>query len=123
MVFLLRSTALVALVVPNSLGLKIVPVQHQVQKVDIGVETQLLQSTFRESYAYLHLERVKRMDGLPHQLSVVEYSKTVHRLRSTIDRWVLLEEKLRSSASKNSLANFKQVSRYIPHFPHLITVV
>jgi hypothetical protein len=96
-------------------ALKIVPVQQQIQKVDVGFENQLLQVAFKEAYAYLHSERLKSIGNKIGGPDAAEHAKVVRKLKNSIDRWTILEEKLQTSVSPESLASFKQVLK-IGHF-------
>lgn len=101
----------------NCFALKLSPIQQQIHKVDISMESQLLQSAFKEAYGYLHSERLKVIAAPAQNIDIDDVSLAlfIRKLKNSIDRWTILEEKLKSSVSVDSLATFKQVIAYHWH--------
>jgi len=102
-------------------GLKLSPIQQQIHRVDIGSETQMLHVAFKEAYAYIHAERLSQTDGeasstfeLSQQGAASEknLNEQVAKLKASIDRWSLLEEKLQQTIAPSSSRQYKQVSIY-----------
>lgn len=98
-------------------GLKLSPIQQQIHRVDIGSETQMLSLAFKEAYAFIHSERLKQSDGEAASsfelsqgtTSEKSLSEQVAKLKASIDRWSLLEEKLQQTIAPSSSKQYKQV--------------
>lgn len=73
------------------------------------MESQHLQSAFKEAYRYLHSERLKLITYQNIDTDNVTLTLVTRKLKNSIDKWTILEEKLKSSVSVESLATYKQV--------------
>jgi hypothetical protein len=90
-------------------GIKLSPVQKQIQRVDIGIECQLLVAAFKDAYALVHVERLKAISS-DAVMETTEYLPTIHRLKISIDRWTVLAGKLQNSSTPETVLHFKQVN-------------
>lgn len=111
-------------------GLKLSPIQQQIHRVDIGSETQILSAAFKEAYAYIHTERLSQADGeitstfelSQGTTSEKNLSEQVTKLKASIDRWSLLEEKLQQTIAPSSSKQYKVVSMISFTFLTLISL-
>ena len=106
----------ILLILERSDGLKLSPIAQHVHRVDISAEAQLLASVFKDAYQFVHNERMKAISDQTKSASTtfdsIMHSRYVRKLKSSIDRWTVLEEKLHQSVPASSSAAFKQVFIY-----------
>lgn len=95
-------------------GLKLTPIQQQTHRVDVSSESQLLASVFKDAYTFVHTERMKALSEETKSVTASTFDSLLHsrfvrKLKSSIERWTLLAEKLHQSVPASSSTAFKQV--------------
>ena len=112
------ASALLLLGIPSNDALKLTPVHQSTQHVDIASEARALSNAFMDAYNYVKVGSNVPVD----ESSRVEYyanllhNRAVKRLESSINRWILLEEKMKLSMPHHTSV---KVSKFLCAFYQL----